>query len=74
MSARAKVVRDTAYAAKLCRAAVDRIFEASGGAALHLDGELQRIWRDVHAGSAHARLDWDTAADTYASEVLKTES
>jgi 3-hydroxy-9,10-secoandrosta-1,3,5(10)-triene-9,17-dione monooxygenase len=34
--------------------AVDRLFALAGGRALSLDSHLQRAWRDVHAGAAHA--------------------
>jgi 3-hydroxy-9,10-secoandrosta-1,3,5(10)-triene-9,17-dione monooxygenase len=35
-------------------AAVDRLFEASGGRAIFLDNPIQRVFRDVHAMRAHA--------------------
>jgi 3-hydroxy-9,10-secoandrosta-1,3,5(10)-triene-9,17-dione monooxygenase len=35
-------------------AAVDEIFARSGGNAMRMDKPLQRYWRDVHTGQAHA--------------------
>lgn len=62
----ARIIRDTAYAAKLCNQATRRVFEAAGGSALHESQPMQRIFRDVTAGCAHARLMWDTQALPFA--------
>lgn len=51
-----------AYATKLCKRAADRLFEASGGAAVREDNPMQRFWRDIHTGAAHAYSDYDVAA------------
>jgi len=67
----ARVSRDTAYAAQLATRATQRVFEASGGSALHESEPIQRIWRDVHAGHAHAYLDWDAAAEGWSTAVLE---
>jgi len=50
----ARADRDQILAARHAVAAVDRIFATSGGRALSLDNPLQRAWRDIHAGAAHA--------------------
>ncbi|MET9827651.1 hydroxylase, partial [Streptomyces sp. NPDC006349] len=34
--------------------AVDEIVARSGGNAMRLDNPIQRFWRDVHTGLAHA--------------------
>ncbi len=60
-----RIFRDTAFAAKLCNQATQRVFEAAGGSALHESRPLQRIFRDVTAGCAHARLRWETNALPY---------
>lgn len=65
-----RIARDTAYAASLCSGAVNEIFAAVSGRALHETHPLQRIWRDVAAGCSHARLRWDPAADGYADDAL----
>ncbi len=54
-----------ALAARLARDAIDRVFEMSGAHGLSLDNNLQRAFRDVHAGGAHTGLDPDLAAMTY---------
>lgn len=59
---RAKCRRDTAYAAQLCRQAVNELFEASGGSSLFESSEMQRLWRDTNAAAAHHGLSWDIRA------------
>ncbi|MGH0029242.1 MAG: acyl-CoA dehydrogenase family protein [Myxococcota bacterium] len=59
-------IRDTAFCAELGTRATQRIFEASGGGALQESEPIQRIWRDVNAGHAHAFLNWDDAAEGWA--------
>jgi 3-hydroxy-9,10-secoandrosta-1,3,5(10)-triene-9,17-dione monooxygenase len=66
----AQVSRDTAFVATLAARATQRVFEASGGGALHDSEPIQRIWRDVNAGRAHALLNWDSAAENWASATL----
>jgi len=60
-----KIIRDAAFAAKLCNRATQRVFEAAGGSALHESRPLQRIFRDVTAGCSHARLRWEANALPY---------
>jgi alkylation response protein AidB-like acyl-CoA dehydrogenase len=63
-------IRDTGFAAQLCTRATGRVFEASGGGALQDSEPIQRFWRDVNAGHAHAFLNWDTAAEAWATGEL----
>ncbi|MCD0447981.1 flavin-dependent monooxygenase [Actinocorallia sp. API 0066] len=58
-----------AYATRLCVRAVDRLFEASGGGAVRDESTMQRLWRDIHAGAAHAYSDYDTAAQTVGAHL-----
>lgn len=51
-----------AFAVKLAVRAVDRLYEASGGAATHHSHPAQRYWRDIHTAAAHAYTDYDVAA------------
>ena len=51
-----------AYAAQLCRAASNSLFEASGGSAIYEDRDLQRLWRDSNVAGAHMGLNWDGSA------------
>ena len=60
-----RLKRDSAFAARLCVAAVDMVFAGFGGSALFEDHPVQRIWRDVHAGAAQFGLQWDVAAPAY---------
>ena len=69
----AKIIRDTAFAAKLSNRATNRIFEASGGSALKDSHPMQRIYRDVIAGCAHARLRWDEQAISFATVALSDD-
>lgn len=62
--------RDGAFAAQLCKGAVDLLFEASGGAALYLSHPVQRAFRDIHAAASHIALNWDAAATAYGRVVL----
>ena len=71
-STQLRIARDTAYASALCSGAVNEIFAAVSGRALHETNPLQRIWRDVAAGCSHARLRWDAAADAFADDALAT--
>ena len=66
-----KILRDTAFAAKLCNSATRRLFESSGGSALHQHNELERIFRDVSAGCNHAQLSWDRLAMPYGKLLVE---
>ena len=66
-----RIMRDTAFAAKLCNAATRRLFESSGGGALNLKNDMQRIFRDVTAGCNHAKLSWEELALPYGRTLLE---
>ena len=54
-----------AYAGKLCRQAVERLF-AGGGARVAFDSSaLQQAFRDLSTGANHAVIDPDDSAETY---------
>jgi 3-hydroxy-9,10-secoandrosta-1,3,5(10)-triene-9,17-dione monooxygenase len=59
-----------AYAAQLCRAASNSLFEASGGSAIYEDRDLQRLWRDSNVAGAHMGLNWDSAAQAYGRTLV----
>jgi 3-hydroxy-9,10-secoandrosta-1,3,5(10)-triene-9,17-dione monooxygenase len=59
-----------AYAAQLCRAASNSLFEASGGSAIYEDRDLQRLWRDSNVAGAHMGLNWDGAAQSYGRALV----
>jgi 3-hydroxy-9,10-secoandrosta-1,3,5(10)-triene-9,17-dione monooxygenase len=62
---RLRCKRDSAFAAQLSLAAVTRLFNAAGGRALSLKGEMQRKYRDLLAGASHHSIVWDWAAAEY---------
>jgi 3-hydroxy-9,10-secoandrosta-1,3,5(10)-triene-9,17-dione monooxygenase len=68
--AQATTKRRFAYVARLCVSSVNRLFEASGGHSLFESEAMQRIHRDVHAGSHQAALYWDTIAESYGRAAL----
>jgi 3-hydroxy-9,10-secoandrosta-1,3,5(10)-triene-9,17-dione monooxygenase len=50
---RARARLDQVRATQLAMSAVDRVFQNSGGRALHERNPIQRAWRDIHAGAQH---------------------
>jgi 3-hydroxy-9,10-secoandrosta-1,3,5(10)-triene-9,17-dione monooxygenase len=64
IATRVRMRRDAAFAATLCRRAVDLLHEASGGAAMFLAHPMHRAFADMHAASTHIALSWDAIAAT----------
>jgi 3-hydroxy-9,10-secoandrosta-1,3,5(10)-triene-9,17-dione monooxygenase len=60
-STRLRVRRDQVRGTERAIAAVDRLFENSGGRALVVGTPIQRFWRDAHAGRVHAANDAERA-------------
>ena len=58
---RVMVTRNNAYAAQVCRRAVNSLIEASGGSTIYNTSEIQRIWRDINGVCGHVGFTWDTA-------------
>jgi alkylation response protein AidB-like acyl-CoA dehydrogenase len=71
---RARHARNKAYVARLCVAAVNRLFDASGGHALFEAEPIQRFHRDVHAASHQITFNWDAAAVDYGRLALGLET
>jgi alkylation response protein AidB-like acyl-CoA dehydrogenase len=67
---KARCRRDTSYSAQLCRRAVNRLFEASGGSALFESSDMQRLWRDTNAAAAHHGLTWDLRSLEYGRVLM----
>lgn len=65
--------RDCALAVELLVNAVDRLFRTAGTRAQADGNALQRFWRDVNAAASHVVLQFEPAANTYASQVLKRD-
>jgi resorcinol 4-hydroxylase (FADH2) len=51
--------RAQSYSARIAVEAVDLLFEAMGAGGLFLSQDIQRYWRDAHAGAAHFGVNWD---------------
>jgi 3-hydroxy-9,10-secoandrosta-1,3,5(10)-triene-9,17-dione monooxygenase len=58
---RLRIRRDQVRGTAQAIAAVDRLFENSGGRALRRGTPIQRFWRDAHAGRVHAINDPERA-------------
>ncbi|PXY28094.1 3-hydroxy-9,10-secoandrosta-1,3,5(10)-triene-9,17-dione monooxygenase oxygenase subunit [Prauserella muralis] len=58
---RLRVRRDQVRGTERAIAAIDRLFENSGGRALAVGTPIQRFWRDAHAGRVHAANDPERA-------------
>jgi 3-hydroxy-9,10-secoandrosta-1,3,5(10)-triene-9,17-dione monooxygenase len=66
----ARYRRNQAYAVQQCRAAVNSLFEASGGSNIYESELLQRYWRDMNAAAAHTGHNWENAAVGYGLALL----
>jgi alkylation response protein AidB-like acyl-CoA dehydrogenase len=69
---RARYLRDKAFISKLCLAAINRLFEASGGHALFLTEAMQRFHRDAHALSHRDLMMLDLAGQNYGRLLLQS--
>jgi 3-hydroxy-9,10-secoandrosta-1,3,5(10)-triene-9,17-dione monooxygenase len=58
---RLRVRRDQVRGTERAIAAIDRLFENSGGRAIQRGTPIQRFWRDAHAGRVHAANDAERA-------------
>ncbi len=70
---RIRTRRDHAFAVRLSVQAVDRLFEAVGGLGMFRGNDLQRAWRDVHAGAKHISTNWDAVGTLYGRFALGLE-
>jgi len=70
LAEKARNRRDTAYAARLCARAVDRLFGASGAKGIFDDNVVQRKFRDLRAANVHIAVNWDLAGTTYGRVAL----
>ncbi|WP_262705784.1 MULTISPECIES: acyl-CoA dehydrogenase family protein [Streptomyces] len=68
--ARARMRMDTGRTAVLAREAVDIVCSAQGASSFGESNPLQRIWRDIEAGSRHAVLNPDVAAEIYGKSLF----
>lgn len=67
----ARFTRESAYAARVCCRAVDRLAADSGAHGVYEHSPFQRYWRDVHAACAHTALVWNTRGVAYGQHLLQ---
>lgn len=67
---RARIIRDIAHAGGLCRAAVNCLFEVSGGGATYDTSQMQRIWRDMNTATAHNTFGRDRGGAMFGRAIL----
>jgi 3-hydroxy-9,10-secoandrosta-1,3,5(10)-triene-9,17-dione monooxygenase len=67
---RARCRRDQAFTAQTCRKTVNMLYEECGGSGLYEKSDLQRLWRDTNAASAHHGLTWDWHAVAWSRATL----
>jgi len=65
--------RDAAFAAHLCRSAVDRLVQVGGAHGVADANPLQRALRDIAAIASHHGLDWDTSGELFGSFAFGIE-
>jgi 3-hydroxy-9,10-secoandrosta-1,3,5(10)-triene-9,17-dione monooxygenase len=65
MPLRLRIRRDQVRGTERAVSAVDMLYENSGGRALRSGTPIQRFWRDVHAGRAHAINDPERALSMF---------
>ncbi len=57
--------RNNAYVVLMCLRAVDRLYDMSGMRGVQTTSEVQRGWRDMHAGASQGGITWDAQAGFY---------
>lgn len=67
---RSKYVRNVAYSVQKCRAAVNRLYEASGGSGLYDSHPMQRLWRDMNSAAAHAAFQPERGGTMFGRSIL----
>jgi 3-hydroxy-9,10-secoandrosta-1,3,5(10)-triene-9,17-dione monooxygenase len=70
MPLRLAIRRDQVRGTGRSIAAIDKLFESSGGRALRTGTPIQRFWRDAHAGRVHAINDPERALAMYGTGEL----
>ncbi len=70
---RVRFKRDAAFAAHLCRSAVDRLVQAGGAHGIADANPMQRALRDIAAIASHHGLDWDTSGELFGSLAFGIE-
>lgn len=73
MKAQAQMRWQSAYAAGLCRRAVERLYAGAGAHAAYNDSPMQQYYRDVIMATHHAAVDMDGAAEFEGMAILGVE-
>lgn len=71
--AQAQMRWHSAYAAELCRRAVERLYAGAGAHAAYNDAPMQQYFRDVMMATHHAAVDRDGAAEIQGMAMLGVE-
>lgn len=71
--AQAQMRWHSAYAAELCRRAVERLYAGAGAHAAYNDAPMQQYFRDVIMATHHAAVDRDGAAEVQGMAMLGVE-
>jgi 3-hydroxy-9,10-secoandrosta-1,3,5(10)-triene-9,17-dione monooxygenase len=66
--------RDYALISRTCVQVIEQIYLHSGGKINYESHPLQRYWRDIHAMTAHAALNFDTVSESYGRFQLNLQS
>jgi len=70
LAVRARARRDQVMAVRRATDAANTIFSLAGGRGLSLKSPIQRLWRDVHAGSHHVVNGADQALTGYGAYLM----
>ncbi|TDC71716.1 flavin-dependent monooxygenase [Actinomadura sp. GC306] len=74
MAVRRRIRRDQVVATQRAAAAVDQLFEHSGGAVIRTGNAIEQAWRNIHTTQAFALNDLDRTLAMYGAGELAVES
>ncbi|RSN72137.1 hypothetical protein [Actinomadura sp. WAC 06369] len=73
MELRRRIRRDQVVATRRAAAAVDHLFEHSGGEVVRLGNPVEQAWRNIHTTQAHALNDLDRTLVMYVAGELAVD-
>lgn len=73
MELRRRIRRDQVVATRRAAAAVDHLFEHSGGEVVRLGNPVEQAWRNIHTTQAHALNDLDRTLAMYGAGELAVD-
>jgi 3-hydroxy-9,10-secoandrosta-1,3,5(10)-triene-9,17-dione monooxygenase len=71
---RRRIRRDQVVATQRAAAAVDHLFEHSGGEVVRLGNPVEQAWRNIHTTQAHALNDLDRTLAMYGAGELAVDA